>query len=154
MSSTIRGSLLAGAGVISLAVAALIPAFRLPALLVALILLFLAATSLSRATRIADSLPPLANRLVQVRVWGNALPVEAALEVDSIRSFGAALLIHLRPAGGGARHLLKVAQPGPGRVQPGRLEIPHAAYISWAGTKLHRDVERQQMALVLLWPDA
>lgn len=154
MSSTIRGTLLAAAGVTGLAVAALIPAFRQPALVVALILLFLAATSLSRATRIAGSLPPLANRPVQVQVWGNALAAETALEVDSIRAFGAALLIHLRPAGGGARHLLKVAQPGPGRVQPGRLEIPHAAYISWAGTRLHRDVERQQTALVLSWPDA
>jgi hypothetical protein len=152
MSSTIRGTILAGVGVIGLAVAALIPAFRLPALVVAVILLFLAATSLSRATRIAGSLPPLATRPVQVEVWGSALPAESALEVDSIRSFGAALLIHLRPAGGGARQLLKVAQPGPGRVQPGRLEILHAAYISWAGIKLHRDVERQHAALVLSWP--
>jgi len=152
MSSTIRGTLLALAGVAALAVAALVPALRPTALVVALLSLFLAGTSLSRATRIAGSLPPLAKTPVQVLVWGHALPGETALQVDSVRSFGAALLLHLRPAEGGARRLLKVAQPGPGRVGPGRLEIAEARYISWAGTKLPRDAERQQPALILSWP--
>jgi hypothetical protein len=62
------------------------------------------------------------------------------------------LLIHLRPAGGGERHLLKIAQPKDFHVAPDHLSIGQAAYVSWAGTRLPRQDTRP--ALHLSWPVA
>lgn len=73
-------------------------------------------------------------------VWDAPLPGsgDAHYEAVSIVAFGAALLIHLRAVPGGPRILLKVAQPGSGRVEGNRLELADARYISWNGTRLPR----------------
>jgi hypothetical protein len=150
MALTVRSSLFALLGAVGLATAAFRPQYRLFGLGVAVIFLFLAATALSRATRIAGSLQSILKRPVGVEIWGAALPDhgDATFEVDSVSAFGAGLLIRLRPPEG-SRKLLKVAQPGPAQLQEGRIEIRDARYVSWAGTKLDRGAGGQQPALVL-----
>ena len=70
-------------------------------------------------------------------------------EIDSIAGFGAGLLIHFRATSGGARILLKVAQPRSVTVREDRVEIQSAAYVSWAGGRLKRSVDAQVPAVVL-----
>lgn len=88
---------------------------------------------------------------MRVEVWGAPLPGsgEARYEAASIVAFGAALLIHLRAVPGGPRILLKVAQPGSGRVKGNRLEIADARYISWNGTRLRRSAGVAALVLAM-----
>ena len=72
-------------------------------------------------------------------------------EIDSVAAFGAGLLIHVRAAAGGPRILLKVAQPHAAIVREDRVEIGNAAYVSWAGGRLKRNVDPHVPALVLRW---
>jgi hypothetical protein len=148
----VRGVLFLILGLAGLAAASLNTRLTLLGLLVGLVSFFISGTLLSRASQIAHSLRPLVRKTVRAEVWGLPLPVsgEAILEIDSISAFGAGLLIHLRPAAGGPRSLLKVAQPGSARLEEGRIEIGEAAYVSWAGTKLKPAGGTKMPALTLI----
>lgn len=155
MNLEIRGVLFTILGLAGLAAALLNPQFRFLGVAVGVIFFFLAGTGFSKANQIAISLRPFVKKPIRVEVWGMPLPAsgEAILEVDSVKAFGAALLIHLRATSGGPRTLLKVAQPKSSRLEEGRIEIGEAAYVSWAGTKLKPAVGTNMPALVLLtWP--
>jgi hypothetical protein len=88
---------------------------------------------------------------VRTVVWGGILPGigTSSLEVDSVTSFGAGLLIRLRTADAGSPLLLKVAQPRGARSLDGRVEIEQARYVSWAGKRLPRSPDAGVPALVL-----
>lgn len=138
---------LRGIALVAIGLAALVAApfntgpYRFAAITIAFVTFLLAATVLSRAGELARSLAPFVKRSVHVQVWGAPLPSTdgSPLEVDSIRAFGAGLLIHLRPGAGGAKVLLKVAQPGAARLEDDGFAIGEARYVSWGGTKLRRD---------------
>jgi hypothetical protein len=120
-------------------------------ILAAAVLLFIAATFNSKATRISRSLRPFVKRSVRIEVWGNAIPDSSGplFEIDSIAALGAGLLIHVRAASGGPRMLLKVAQPRTATVREDRVEIDDAAYVSFAGGRLKRSVDTRLPAVVL-----
>jgi len=120
-------------------------------ILVAAVLLFIAGTANSKATRISRSLRPFVKRAVRMEVWGNAIPDSSGrvVEIDSIAAFGAGLLIYVRAASGGPRILLKVAQPHAATVREDRVEIDDAAYVSFAGGRLKRSSDTHVPALVL-----
>lgn len=127
-------------GVAGLVAAAAFPNVRFAGLLVACVFLFMAATALSQAGRVAHAIQPLRGQTVEVRIWGAPLPAAGAFRVHSIHAFGAALLFQLEPAGGGKVGLLKVAQPRDVRHSGGRVEIGYARYVQWAGKKMaHAD---------------
>ncbi|HEX9163693.1 MAG TPA: hypothetical protein VF980_18440 [Thermoanaerobaculia bacterium] len=90
------------------------------------------------AGRLSTGLKQLEGRLVAVRVWGAALPGETdpLFRVRSVRAFGAGLLFRLEPGSGGKGTLLKVAQPASPLQTERGVEIPHAAYVQWAGRRL------------------
>lgn len=125
-------------GLGALLAAAIATRFRFAGIAAALAFLMLAATSLSQAGQISRSVKPFRHRSARVQAWGSPVPAtgDSGVQIDSIMAFGAALLIHLRPSPHGRRTLLKVAQPGPARLEDGRLEIDRARYISWGGKKL------------------
>ncbi len=108
-------------------------------LVVAVLLLFPVVTSLSQAGRLAASLQGLEQRAINAVVWGVPIrdPKAAGLRVASVGALGAGLLIYLMDAGG-AKTLLKVAQPRSWQVQDGRVVITDAAYVQWAGKRLAR----------------
>ena len=85
---------------------------------------------------IVSALHPFVGHAVRVMVWGAQIIDESPLIVDSVRSFGAGLLIFIRRGAGGPRTLLKVAQPKHLSVVDGRVEIAQARYVSWGGRKL------------------
>jgi hypothetical protein len=120
-------------------------------ILLATILLFIAGTLNSKATRISRSLRPFVKRAVRIEVWGNPIPDPSrpVLEIDSINAFGAGLLIHVRATSGGPRILLKVAQPRAATVHEDRVEIDDAAYVSFAGGRLKRSSDPHVPAVVL-----
>ncbi|HEX6095104.1 MAG TPA: hypothetical protein VF432_02180 [Thermoanaerobaculia bacterium] len=97
----------------------------------AVLCLFLAATFLSRAGRIASTLGELRGRTVHVRVWGTPL---GTFRVQSVFAVGAGLHFVL-DSGGTATHL-KVAQPGPALREEQRLVIQDARYMQWAGRRM------------------
>jgi len=102
---------------------------------------FVAGTMLSAASAMAVQARSLVDESVRVEVWGRPLqisPNEPNAVVESVKVFGAALLIRLGPAVGGRHKLLKIAQPKHLTVLEGRVEIREARYVSWAGTKLKR----------------
>jgi len=115
------------------------------------ILLLLGASAFSNAGQLARALRPLVKASVRVEVWGAPLPgsTEGVFEIDSVLAYGAGLLFYLRPAGGGPRSLLKVAQPSAQRLEGGNVEIDGARYVSWAGTKLKRIEGTTAPALML-----
>jgi hypothetical protein len=114
---------------------------------VATLLLILSATTLSKANQIASILQPWVKKSVRVEIWGLPLS-EGSFEVESIRAFGAGLLIHLRPAAGGRQSLLKIAQPKSATISQQRIEINHARYVSWAGKKLTPNASAPALLLV------
>lgn len=128
------------------------PVLRVPGVLMACLFFLLAGTTLSNASQIARAVRPFVGKSVGVEVRGRPLPVpgETAFRIDSISAFGAGLLIRLRPASGGPRRLLKVAQPGPATVRDDRVEIRGAAYVSWAGARLGPGTGDGVPTLVLL----
>ena len=64
---------------------------------VATLLLILGATTFSKANQIASPLQPWVKKSVRVEIWG--LPLSGgSFKIESIRAFGAAILIQLRPA--------------------------------------------------------
>ena len=152
MTHRIRGIGFVVLGLAGLAGALFDARLRLPGVGAAVIFLFLASTVFSRASRIAASLTPLVKKSVRVEIWGLPLPApgEVMFEIDAVSAFGVGLLIHLRAIPGGPRSLLKVAQPGPAKLEEGRIEIGEAAYVSWAGTRLKRAVGNMAPAVVLL----
>lgn len=137
----LRGIAFFAAGLAALMIAVLVTPFRFVAVIIALLAFLFGGTALSNAGRLATSLAPFVKRSVRVQVWGAPLPDsdDALFEIDSIKAVGAGLLIHLRRNSGGARTLLKVAQPGPARVEEEDVEISDARYVSWAGTRLKPD---------------
>ena len=150
-SNRARGIVVAAAGAAGLVLASSVPRLRPVGLTLGLLFLFLAGTAFGRASGLATSLRPFVGRPVRVEVWGASLPGsgEARYEVASIMAFGAALLIHLRAVPGGRRILLKVAQPGSGRVEDNHLEVADARYISWNGTRLPRSVGVAALVLAM-----
>ena len=72
--------------------------------------LLLGGTVLNTANQLSHSLHHLEKKTVRVEVRGMPLPASdgGVFVIDSIVAFGEALLIHLRPASGGPRTLLKV----------------------------------------------
>lgn len=142
--------MLAATGAAGLVLASSVPRLRPVGLALGLLCLFLAATALGRASGLASSLRPFVGKPVRAEVWGAPLPGSAGArcEVISIVAFGAALLIHLRAVPGGPRILLKVAQPGSGKVEGNRLEVADARYVSWAGRRLPRSAGIAALVLV------
>ncbi|MDQ6802746.1 MAG: hypothetical protein M3041_18235 [Acidobacteriota bacterium] len=120
-------------------------------ILAAAVLLFIAATANSKATRISRSLGSMVKTVVRIEVWGNAIPDPSRpmFQIDSIAGVGAGLLIHVRESSGGPRILLKVAQPRAATVLEDRVEITGAAYVSWAGGRLKRSTDAHVPAVVL-----
>ena len=113
---------------------------------VSVVLLFLAATLLSTARSLALALRQLVGRPVVVAAWGAPLPANApTLIVTSVSSFGAGLLIRLQ--NGERAELLKVAQPQRATFQSGKLVVPEAAYVQWAGKRLARQAGHQALVL-------
>ena len=107
--------------------------------LAVLFVMFAAATLLSRAGQLARPLRALRGRAVDVRVWGSSLPGGGeSFRLESVRPFGAGLLLWLRPMDGGSRTLLKVAQPGAAHHHERGLEILEAAYVQWDGRRVPR----------------
>jgi len=138
-------------GFAALAVALIDVRFRVPGIVAALIAMLLGATLASHARPMVDAVRPLVGRRVRAVVWGRLLPgIEtSSLEVDSVTSFGAGLLIRLRTADAGSPPLLKVAQPRGARSLDRRVEIVEARYISWAGQRLPSSPDASVPALVL-----
>jgi len=126
--------------------------FSLLGIGVAVACLFLAGTSLSTASQLANSLQSFVKRPARVEVWGVGLApsADAVFEIESIFALGAGLLIYLRSTPEGPASQLKVAQPLSATVVDGRLEIGGAAYISWRGKKLARAVDKKTPALTLV----
>ena len=139
--SHLRGIAFLAVGLTALAVALLTTHFRFFAIVLALGCFLVGGTILSQAGQLARSLAPFVTCSVRVEVWGTPLPAsdDSPFEVDSIKAVGAGLLIHLRRGSGGARTLLKVAQPRSARIEEHRVEISQARYVSWAGTRLKPD---------------
>ena len=108
-------------------------------LVLAMLLMFPLATSLSQAGRLAVSLQEFRGRSVSAAAWG--APIRAAgddaLRVDSVGAAGAGLLIYLTDSAGRPT-LLKVAQPRSWTLEDDRLVIGQAAYVQWADKKLPR----------------
>ncbi len=136
----------------ALAVALFDTRSRSLAVLFAFICFFLAGTTFSRATRFKDSLRPFVTRTVRIEVWGARVPDAGlpALEIVSVSSFGAGLLIRLRSGPGSPQVLLKIAQPASLMVRDDRIEISDAAYVSFAGRKLQRTAMKGVPALTIV----
>jgi hypothetical protein len=110
---------------------------RTVSLAAAVLFLFLAGTLLSSARRVSTLLREFVGKRVVVTVWGAPLTAEApALVMTSVSSLGAGLLIRLQH--GTKPQLLKVAQPKRAAFEGGRLVVPEAAYVQWAGRRLAR----------------
>ena len=124
---------------------------RIPALGLALAVLFVGATAGSRANAIADSLQVYVNSGVSARVWGVAPPVGSGdvFVLESAFAITAGLHLGLRPAAGGRAYHLKVAQPSGVTIESLRAEIRNARYVSWDGQRLKRAVPGESAALVL-----
>jgi hypothetical protein len=118
---------------------------RNPSILAAIVR-FLAATLLSKARAVAQSLRALVGKPVVVAVWGTALPAsERPLVIASVTSFGAGLLIRLQ--NGVRAELLKVAQPQRASFKDGTLIVPEAAYVQWEGKRLARQAGHDALVL-------
>jgi hypothetical protein len=146
------GILLIGLAFAGTILAAIAPQFRYAGLIAGLFGFFAAGTVFGTAGRIAVSLRPFIGHTVRVEVWGTLLPGSnaGAFEIDFVLAAGVGLLIYLRPASGGARRLLKVAQPTSAQWDDAdRLEIGGAGYVSWGGTKLHPLDRTHHPAVVL-----
>jgi|GEM_PF-4001743 len=143
--------LLVALGFAGVVLAAVAPQFRLVGLGLGLVGFFGAGTLFGSAGRIARSLRPFIGRTVRVEVWGTPLPGSEGnvFEIDSVLAAGVGLLIHLCPASGGPRTLLKVAQPTSARWDADDLEIGGAGYVSWAGRKLKPIDGAHRSAVVL-----
>ena len=100
---------------------------------------FVLATKSSSAGRMTAPLRRLRDAEVDVRVWGSPLPGSGrpSHRVDSVRAFGAGLLIWLQVRGGEII-LLKIAQPKGLRQEGRRVEIAEARYVQWNGVRLGR----------------
>ena len=108
------------------------------ALLIALAGLLLVASRISHAGRLAAALHDLPFRVVQVQVWGTPLTLghDTGFRVETVRAFGAAVLIWLRPLSEGRPILLKIAQPRPALMQGQTIEIRQARYVQWNNRQL------------------
>jgi hypothetical protein len=109
-------------------------------LIPAVVALFLLATSLSEASRLAEALQGFLHRTAEVQVWGAALPVAggATITLTSVKAVSAGLHVFLQVSPNESSIHLKVAQPGRAQVLPHRLIIESAAYVQWAGRRLPR----------------
>ena len=127
-------------GFAGMVVGAIAPAFRFIGVVVALVCLFVLATALSPAGRLSTALKPLKGRIVDVEVWGAPLPgvSEGGLRLQSVRAFGAGLLLLLQPPSSRRSMLLKVAQPQSVLLELPRVDIADAAYVQWAGVRVRR----------------
>lgn len=119
------------------------PAARQALVAVAVAFFFIAATGLGRAGSAATALAELADRPVQVLVWGQPLPTASAegFQLVRLRALGAGLHLLLRArSGDGGVHELKVAQPaGVAFDRPaGRAVIQGARYVQWRRGRLPR----------------
>lgn len=127
-------------GVAAVIAALVTQRFVLPAMILCVPLLLVAATFLSRAARVAEGLRELHGHPVDIEVWGSPLPLpaEEALRLESARAFGAGLLLWVRVGSDRRPKLLKVAQPRAVRNPPDGVEIADAAYVQWARARLPR----------------
>jgi hypothetical protein len=130
----------AGLGIAALIAAALFPPLRLAGLPLAVVGLFVAASLLSIAGKLATQLRDLRGQSVLVRVWG--VPPEgpgiATFRVHSVRALSAGLHFWLqRSSGGGLTHL-KVAQPRSASRTSAEFRVESAAYVQWSGKRLPR----------------
>ncbi|HSP16004.1 MAG TPA: hypothetical protein VLV78_14765 [Thermoanaerobaculia bacterium] len=121
------------------------------AVVVGVVCLFAVATFLSRAGQLAAPLRRLQGEMVDIRVWGEPLPVpgEVKLHLESVRAFGAGLLLFLRPSSGDDRMLLKIAQPKDARLHERGVEIADAAYVQFGGKRLKRLPGSSALRLVI-----
>jgi hypothetical protein len=104
-----------------------------PFMVVGMVFIFMLATlALSKTARTASQLQHLVNTRVNVQAANEGLPGNVAdtFDVLSIRGFGAALFIILRPPDGEPA-LLKIAQPARVTFTEMSLQIDHARYIQW-----------------------
>jgi hypothetical protein len=126
------------------------PPLRLVGIGIALVCFMAGGTLLSHAARIADQLTALVGKSVRIEVWGKPIESTVAFQVQSVRAIGAGLHIFLRSPLAKSPQDLKVAQPHGLQLSATQLTIASAAYVSLAGTKLHRNGDRP--ALSVVWP--
>jgi hypothetical protein len=139
-------------GFVGLAAAVVNPPLQLLGLAAAVISFFVAGSALSNAAQIADHLQTLAGKSVQIAVGGRPLETGVTFQVRSVRVIGAGLHIYLGSAATERPKDLKIAQPKDANLSDGQLTIAKAAYISFAGVKLHGG--REPPALRMSWPAA
>lgn len=112
--------------------------FRLVALLLAGVGLFLGASVASHANRIGHALTPFVGRQLLVQVWQRALPEAGAgeFELVELRALGAGLLVRLRVAGTKRSAWLKIAQPNAVLSDSRDVRIRFNGYCSWDGKRI------------------
>ena len=102
-------------------------------------------------SQLARAIEPVIRQCTRGEVWGAPLFAtrDVIYEVESVSGLFAGLKLCLRPASGGDRRVLKIAQPGGVTVETGRLQIVHARYISWGRVKFKPARGEAKPALVL-----
>jgi hypothetical protein len=108
----------------------------------------------SRPTTVelAKAIRPRVTRCALLEIWGAPVfrPGDVVYQVESVTALFAGLTLHLRSVAGGERRALKIAQPGPAKIEEGRLEIAEAAYVQWVSQQFRAPAETNKPALLLL----
>jgi hypothetical protein len=119
-------------------------------ILIAVVALFLLATSLTAALPLSRSLRGFRNRPLRISIWGRSVPEaeRSSCQIDSVRVLGAGLHLFLKCPDQSRAHL-KIAQPRAPRIGERTVEIGEAAYVQWNGKRLPRAPEAAAVTLTL-----
>jgi hypothetical protein len=115
---------------------------------IAAVLFLFAGSSLSIAGGLRKSLAPFLNRPVQIRIWGEPLPIGGPYRIESIRAVGVGLHLFVSCGSGLPVHI-KIAQPRSVRIAAGGAEIGAAKYVQCAGRNLPRVAETAALSITL-----
>jgi hypothetical protein len=132
------------------ALAAAIPHWSIVCIAIAAALLLFVGSSLGVAGGLTNSLAPLLNRAVEIRIWGEPVPNagHGPCQIESIRALGVGLHLFVNCGTGSSTHI-KIAQPGSVRIAERRVEIGVAKYVQCAGRKLPRVAEAPAVSVTL-----
>lgn len=114
-------------------------------ILAAMLCLLVLGTAFSRAGRLAQSLQQFKNRPVEIRIWGQRLPID---EIESIRALGAALHLFVRRGGSRTEHV-KIAQPRLASVSGETAQIVDAKYVQWERKQYQRVAGQPALTLAV-----